>query len=60
MRQEVYYEHYAENMTGEYWKEEKQLPYMVLEHDITRREEFKACLIEQGFRCYAWNDTPSM
>lgn len=56
MWQEVYYEHYSENMTGNYWEEEKHLPYMVLERDKTRREEFKEHLIEIGFKCCAWND----
>ncbi len=57
MLMEVYYEHYRENCKGAYWEERKSLPYMVLECDKAKREEFKEILKRKGFRCVAWNDS---
>ena len=56
MLMEVYYEHYAEKCNDAYWEEEKILPYMVLERDKEKREEFKTYLLSIGYRCCTWND----
>ena len=57
MLMEVYYEHYKENCRGPYWEEEKILPYMVLERDKEKREEFRTYLLSIGYRCCSWNDS---
>ena len=57
MLMEVYYEHYAEKCNDAYWEEEKILPYMVLERDKEKGEEFKTYLLSIGYRCCSWNDS---
>ncbi|MCD8106791.1 MAG: hypothetical protein LUE20_02360 [Oscillospiraceae bacterium] len=59
MLMEVYYEHYRQNCKGAYWEERKSLPYMVLERDKAKQEEFKEILKRKGFQCVAWNDSYS-
>ena len=51
MWEEVYYEHYAENCRGCYWKEKKQLPYGVKCTSAQEKEQLEKLLRSDGFRC---------
>ena len=59
--EEVYYEHYLENMHGVYWEEEKVLPYIVVfRHSVgdvmANMENFSDFLISEGFMRTNWGD----
>ena len=52
----VYYKHYEENCTKNYWDlEEKVLPYMVLICNKEEREAFRQFLESENFVCVTWN-----
>jgi len=52
--EEVYYEHYKENMCGKYWEEEKSLPYVIGFETVEERDEFGEFLSSEGFERMNW------